>query len=145
MSQVHEKALALDEAIHTAAAESARHEALFWQWMESVVDERDAGGRAGHSKPAPHDEGISRYPTETDLAELACELDLTIEDWKRDCKVGVREGSESDIDHGSEVAERIRETERWLRERGWESYDALLERVLERAEVSGEPNVGPNS
>ncbi|GAQ88395.1 hypothetical protein KFL_004240070 [Klebsormidium nitens] len=140
--EAHEKALSVDEAIHTAAAESARHEALFWQWMESVVDEREAGGADHHSKPTPRDEEFSRLPIEADLAALTSELDLRIEDSKRVHKQGgVLECGSDSGEEGGEEARRIEEIEEWLRERGWESYDALLERVLEDAEVSGAHDV----
>lgn len=136
--QAHEKALSVDEAIHTAATESARHEALFWQWMESVVDEREAGGQDRQSEQPTQDGELTRLPLEADLAALAGELDLRIEDAKRLHRQGGGEDSGTDCEEGGvEVARRIEEVEEWLRERGWESYDALLERVLERAEVSG--------
>jgi hypothetical protein len=103
--------------------------------MESVVDERESGGRCAHSEPPPQDENTGRFPSQGELVSLASELDLRIEDLKRDHEGGVKAvGGEG----GNGIAAQIEEMEAWLRSRGWESYNELFERVLEQAGPTGE-------
>jgi hypothetical protein len=102
--------------------------------MESVVDERESGGQSAHSEQPPQDENTGRFPSQGELVSLASELDLRIEDLKRDHEGGVKAGRG---EGGTGIAAQIEEVEAWLRSRGWESYDELFERVLEQEGPSG--------